>query len=157
MKKHHYKAQINWTGNEGTGTTNYKSYNRNYSININGKSSDILGSSDPAFLGDATRYNPEDLLLASVSSCHMLWYLHLCATNNIVVTSYNDVALGEMEETKNGSGKFSNITLHPKITVTHSSMIAKAETLHNDANKMCFIANSLNFKVMHNAKIIAED
>ena len=157
MKRHHYKAQIEWTGNEGKGTKNYKSYNRNYTISINGKSKPILGSSDPAFLGDATRYNPEDLFLTSVSSCHMLWYLHLCATNNITVISYLDHVLGEMEETKNGSGKFTNIILQPEIVVSNSIMLEKAQALHNEANSMCFIANSLNFKVEHKATITIED
>ena len=155
MKTHHYKSRINWTGNQGKGTEDYKAYKRDYTITVNGKSKDILGSSDVAFLGDATRYNPEDLLVASVSSCHMLWYLHLCATNNINIVNYIDNATGTMEETKNGSGKFTEITLHPTIVVTDKSMIKKAITLHEQANKMCFIANSLNFKVKHKAIISA--
>jgi len=153
MKTHKYYTKINWRGNQGKGTENYKAYNRDYTITVNGKSEDILGSSDVAFLGDATRYNPEDLFLASVSSCHMLWYLHLCATNNINVVEYADNATGTMEETQNGSGKFTEITLHPTIVVTDKSMIEKAKRLHTEANKMCFIANSLNFKVEHKAII----
>lgn len=157
MKLHHYNAKINWTGNLGKGTKNYKVYKRDYTIIIDGKSQDILGSSDPAFLGDASRHNPEDLFLASVSSCHMLWYLHLCAVNNIIVTKYTDNAIGSMEETKNGSGKFTSITLQPTIIITNKNNIEKAEELHLEANKMCFIANSLNFKIGHKAIISALD
>ncbi|WP_375238081.1 OsmC family protein [Aurantibacter sp.] len=157
MKKHQYNAKIHWTGNQGKGTENYKVYKRDYTISINGKSQDILGSSDPAFLGDNTRYNPEEFLVASVSSCHMLWYLHLCATNNIVVTNYTDNATGIMEETKNGSGKFTSITLQPNIIITNKNNIEKAKKLHKDANKMCFIANSLNFNIEHKASISALD
>ena len=157
MKNHHYKAQVTWTGNIGNGTKNYKAYNRNHNISINGKSHDILASSDSAFLGDASRYNPEELLLTSVSSCHMLWYLHLCATNNINVISYNDMVEGEMEETKSGSGRFTSITLLPNIVISKDSNVEKAHKLHIEANKMCFIANSLNFKVLHKANISVEN
>tara|TARA_R110002012_G_scaffold157293_3_gene318457 strand:+ start:747 stop:1220 length:474 start_codon:yes stop_codon:yes gene_type:complete len=157
MKTHHYNATINWTGNLGTGTENYKTYKRDYSINIDGKTEGILGSSDPSFLGDATKYNPEELLLASVSSCHMLWYLHLCASNNIVVSSYKDLATGIMEEIENGSGKFTSIELNPKIRISTKADLKLAELLHEKANSMCFIANSLNFKVTHKAIISVEN
>jgi organic hydroperoxide reductase OsmC/OhrA len=157
MKTHHYNATINWTGNLGTGTENYKTYKRDYSIKIDGKTEDILGSSDPSFLGDATKYNPEELLLASVSSCHMLWYLHLCATNNIVVSAYKDLATGIMEEIENGSGKFTGIELNPAITINSKADLKLAELLHEKANRVCFIANSLNFKVTHKAIISVEN
>ena len=156
MKLHHYKAEVLWTGNLGKGTVDYKSYNRNHTISISGKTHDILGSSDVAFLGDASRFNPEELLLTSVSSCHMLWYLHLCASNNIIVLNYIDEVEGSMEETKNGSGKFTGITLKPSITITKESDAVLANALHDEANKMCFIANSLNFKVLHKATISIE-
>ncbi|RKR08086.1 organic hydroperoxide reductase OsmC/OhrA [Maribacter vaceletii] len=156
MKKHHYNIKTVWTGNEGTGTKNYKTYNRNHSINGEGKYTEILGSSDPAFLGDKTRYNPEDLFLSSISSCHMLWYLHLCATNNIIITSYKDNATGCMEESPNGNGKFTSVTLNPLITITNSSDKEKAMALHEKANEMCFIANSCNFKIKHKATILIE-
>jgi organic hydroperoxide reductase OsmC/OhrA len=157
MKAHQYKATINWTGNTGTGTEHYKSYNRNYTINSNGKTQELLGSSDPAFLGDDSRYNPEELLLSAVSSCHMLWYLHLCATNHILVLSYKDEATGIMDELENGSGKFKEITLYPEITISTKNNLKLAELLHKKANEMCFIANSLNFKVTHQAIISVEN
>ncbi|MEL4309089.1 OsmC family protein [Joostella sp. CR20] len=156
MKKHNYEIKVEWTGNEGKGTLNYKSYNRNHRIIADGKYNGINGSSDPSFLGDNTKYNPEDLFLSSLSACHMLWYLHLCSANNIIVTEYSDNATGIMEETKDGSGKFTEVTLNPKVKITDKEMIEKAKELHKVANKMCFIANSCNFKIGHKPNIITE-
>ncbi|CAM1343511.1 OsmC family protein [Tenacibaculum amylolyticum] len=154
MKKHNYAIKVEWTGNEGKGTLNYKSYNRNHNIITKGKYDAILGSSDPSFLGDKTRYNPEDLFLSSLSSCHMLWYLHLCSVHKIVVTEYIDNATGVMEETENGSGKFTEVTLHPTVKIMDQDMIDKAIALHEEANKMCFIANSCNFTIHHKPNVI---
>ena len=108
-----------------------------------------MGSSDPAFRGDSSRYNPEEMLLASLSSCHMLWYLHLCSEAEVIVTAYEDNAVGEMEETSNGSGRFAKVILRPVVTVQEESMLHKANELHQKANEMCFIANSCNFPVLH--------
>ena len=152
--EHHYKSTTKWTGNTGSGTSNYRNYERSYSILTEGKM-EILGSSDPAFRGDATKHNPEDLLLASLSSCHMLWYLHLCAEAGVVVTAYEDEATGVMLETANGSGHFTEVTLNPQVTVSESTMIEKANSLHKKANELCFIANSVNFPVYHNSIILA--
>ena len=156
MKEHYYKIKVEWTGNEGQGTTNYKTYNRNHIISGALKGMQIPGSSDPAFSGDKARYNPEDLMVSSISACHMLWYLHLCSENNIVVTHYVDDARGTMEMFPNGAGKFKEVTLYPTVTITDSSMIETAEQLHQKANEMCFIANSCNFKIGHRAKIIVQ-
>jgi organic hydroperoxide reductase OsmC/OhrA len=145
---HTYKLKITWTGNTGTGTTDYKSYERSHTISVENKA-DILASSDPAFRGDSSKYNPEELFLSSLSSCHMLWYLHLCLVAGIIIESYEDNAIGMMEETANGSGKFTEVTLYPIVTVRDTSMIEKANTLHHEANKMCFIANSCNFEITH--------
>lgn len=150
MKKHNYKIEIEWTGNEGNGTLNYKSYNRNHKIMADGKYIGINGSSDATFMGDKTRYSPEDLFLSSLSACHMLWYLHLCTVHKIIVTEYLDNATGIMEETENGSGKFIKVTLNPKVMITDINMVSKANELHKEANKMCFIANSCNFVIGHN-------
>ena len=152
MKKHNYKITVQWTGNEGKGTVNYRSYNRDHSISSDGKYDTINGSSDPSFRGDKTKYNPEDLFLSSLSACHMLWYLHLCSVNKIIVTEYTDNATGIMEETANGSGKFVEVTLNPIVKITDPERIEKANALHAEANKMCFIANSCNFKIGHNPK-----
>jgi len=145
--QHHYKAAITWTGNRGEGTSHYKNYDRSHSLNIHHKP-EIQLSSDPAFMGDPAQYNPEELFLASLSSCHMLWYLHLCADNGIVVTAYTDLATGVMDE-RAGVGKFTEVMLHPHVTVERSSMITKAIELHDRAHEKCFIANSCNFPVKH--------
>lgn len=156
MKDHYYKAKVEWTGNEGKGTLNPKSYNRNHTISCSGKYDLIKASSDAAFLGDAKRYNPEDLLVSAIAACHMLWYLHLCAINNIVVTDYTDNSVGLMQETANGSGQFKEVLLNPVIKITDPGKIEKATQLHAEANKMCFIANSCNFAIKHHPTITAE-
>lgn len=156
MKEHHYKTTVNWTGNTGKGTQSYTAYTRDYSISTEGKPT-IEGSSDPAFRGDKSRYNPEELLLASLSSCHMLWYLHLCSENGVIVTSYIDTAKGTMAETTDGGGQFTEVTLYPVVTVADTSMIDKANELHVKANKLCFIANSCNFPVLHHAQCKFQD
>ena len=152
-KRKRYQVDVLWTVNSGSGTTSYRGYERNHSVQVKGKPI-IYGSSDPAFRGDAAKYNPEELLLASLSSCHMLWYLHLCSESNIIVTNYVDNATGIMIETPNGSGYFSEVSLNPTVIVTESSMIEKAIELHEKANEFCFIANSLNFKVSHNPECL---
>ena len=146
--QHNYNLTVKWTGNTGTGTSNYKEFERNHSIFVANKT-EILGSSDPAFRGDKTKHNPEDFLLASISSCHMLWYLHLCAVEGIIVTDYIDNATGIMIETANGGGKFTEATLNPIVTITNISMTERANELHKKANELCFVANSLNFPVYH--------
>ncbi len=152
MKKHQYKTTLEWTGNTAKGTESYRSYSRNHEITMKGKLHPILGSSDPSFLGDTSRYNPEELFLSSLSACHMLWYLHLCSVHNVVVMEYHDTAEGIMEEDENGSGRFTAVTLHPYVKVKDETMIAKANELHEEANTMCFIANSCNFKIGHAPK-----
>jgi organic hydroperoxide reductase OsmC/OhrA len=147
MSKHHkYETTVRWTGNKGTGTSAYRAYSRDHEIRGPGKPV-IPASSDPAFHGDAARYNPEELLVASVSSCHMLWYLHLCAVNKVVVMEYEDHAEGTMEETVDGGGRFLGVTLKPRITITRESNLESAKKLHHDAHEKCFIANSVNFPV----------
>ncbi len=155
MKTHHYQIQVSWVGNQGEGTANYRAYSRNHDIIAAKKTLSIPASADPAFLGDKTRYNPEELFLSSLSACHMLWYLHLCSVNTIVVTHYEDSAIGRMEEAKDGSGKFTSVMLRPSITIKDAAKLELAHSLHHEANKMCFIANSCNFSVKHEPRIIA--
>ncbi len=147
-KDHFYKSQLVWTGNKGSGTMDYRSYDRDFIVKMDGKPT-LLGSSDSEFMGDKARYNPEDLLVSSVSSCHMLWYLHLCAKHDIVVLEYSDHAEGIMVEQADGSGQFKEIILKPEVLISKKEQIELANALHQEANKMCFIANSLNFKVAH--------
>jgi organic hydroperoxide reductase OsmC/OhrA len=153
IKDHQYKSTVQWTGNKGAGTDDYTSYERSHQISIENKP-DILGSSDPAFRGDKTKHNPEDLLVSSLSACHMLWYLHLCAQARVVVIDYIDHATGIMRETETGGGLFTEVTLNPVVTVLDESMIDLANDLHAKANERCFIANSVNFPVYHKPKTI---
>ncbi|MGA8659405.1 MAG: OsmC family protein [Chthoniobacterales bacterium] len=150
---HHYTTSIRWTGNTGQGTSGYKTYERAYEIHVSGKPT-IPGSSDPAFRGDPARYNPEEMFVAALSSCHMLWYLHLCADAGVVVTAYEDHAEGKMEEAANG-GRFIKVTLKPRVRVTQASAVERANALHDRAHELCFIANSVNFPVEHEAIVEA--
>lgn len=151
-KEHHYTVTVTWTGNKGTGTSAYTAYERSHSIRSKTKIS-IEASSDPAFRGDKTKYNPEELFLSSLSSCHMLWYLHLCSEAGVVVTDYTDTPEGTMIESGEGSGYFNAVTLFPQVTVADEKMVKKAVDLHHEANKKCFIANSCNFLIEHDPKI----
>lgn len=146
VKRHHYEVQVDWTGNNGEGTKSYKGYRRNHSIQSAGKP-EIAGSSDPSFLGDPSRYNPEELLLASLSACHMLWYLHLCAVNHVIVEEYRDAAFGVMQENSDGSGEFVQVVLKPVVKISSGSDRAKALALHDEAHRFCFIARSVKFPV----------
>lgn len=149
MKNHHYKSKIEWTGNTGESTKSYRSYERNYTVSVDGKA-EIKGSSDPAFLGNPELHNPEDLLLASVSSCHLLWYLHSCSAHKILVLEYVDFAEGTMKtEVENLLKSYLNL----KFWLQKKDMLEKAIQLHQKANEYCFIANSLNFKVKHEPEI----
>lgn len=148
MKNHHYKTTVQWTGNKGTGTSNYSDYERSHTISIENKTT-IEASSDPAFRGDKTKHNPEEMLLSSLSSCHMLWYLHFCSEAGIIVTDYTDETVGIMAENPDGSGQFTEVTLNPTVIVAQESMIEKAKELHHKANEFCFIARSVNFPVKH--------
>ena len=145
MKTHRYEITTDWTGNGGTGTATYKGYRRDHTISAAGKPP-IPGSSDPNFRGDPARWNPEEMLVASLSTCHMLWYLHLCSVNHITVVAYRDAALGEMEEAPGGNGKFVRVELRPVVTISAGDR-AKALELHEEAHRYCFIANSVNFPV----------
>lgn len=147
-KEHRYQCTIQWTGNKGAGTSSYAAYSRDHSILIAGKPV-IPASSDPAFRGDPSRYNPEELLLASLSSCHMLWFLHLCAESGVVVLAYTDEPVGILTENPDGSGQFTEVIIRPEVIVSDSSMIPKTHALHTRANSMCFIANSCKFPVRH--------
>jgi organic hydroperoxide reductase OsmC/OhrA len=155
-KQHHYALSVKWTGNKGEGTANYRAYERSHLIAIENKVS-IKGSSDPAFRGDGTMHNPEELFVASISTCHMLWYLHLCAEAEIIVTDYADHATGTMTETANGGGRFTEVLLHPTVTITNEAMLEKATVLHHKANELCYIANSCNFPILHEPVFIVKE
>lgn len=148
MKKHYYQTSLKWTGNTGTGTSSYRAYERAHEVSVMGKPI-IPASSDPSFRGDASRYNPEEMLVLSLSSCHMLWFLHLCSGAGVAVVDYTDNAKGVMEETTDGGGRFKTVVLHPYVVVLEQQMAEKLPDLHHRAHQMCFIANSCNFPVKH--------
>ncbi len=149
-KQQNYKLTVKWTGNTGKGTTDKDSYERSHEVIVKGKQK-LRCSSDSNYKGDKSKNNPEDLLLASLSACHMLWFLHFCALEGVVVIDYVDNAEGKMIQTTNGAGYFTEAILNPTVIVQHSSMINKANDLHKKASEFCFIANSVRFPVYHKA------
>ena len=149
--EHHYKTSIVWTGNTGTGTSSYREYGRSYDLTSPGNDLLIAGSADATFRGEAAKWNPEEMLQSALSSCHLLAYLHLCADAGISVVSYSDDATGTMELAPDGSGRFTNVTLRPQVTIAAGHDIAKADALHHRAHELCFIANSVNFPVVCDA------
>ena len=152
-KLHAYSVSLRWTGNQGTGTSGYRAYSRDHELSAGSKPA-IPGSSDPNFRGDPARWNPEELLVASLCACHQLWYLHLCSANGIVVLAYEDNASGEMQEEADGAGQFVSVTLRPRVTIKPGGDAELAKRLHHDASEKCFIARSVNFPVRHEPEII---
>ncbi|HQT83840.1 MAG: peroxiredoxin [Acidiphilium sp. 37-64-53] len=155
-RAHQYRTRLRWTGNAGSGTSAYRAYGRDHAVGAAGRP-DLLLSSDPAFRGDPARWNPELLLLAAISSCHQLWYLHLCAEAGVVVLNYQDDAEAILTEEASGAGQFTAVTLRPRVTIAAASDAAAALRLHHDANAMCFIARSLNLPVHHEPSIVRAD
>jgi organic hydroperoxide reductase OsmC/OhrA len=153
-KQHQYPVQVTWTGNRGGGTRTYQGYGREHDVHVAGKPV-IAGSSDAAYRGDGSKHNPEDLLVASLSSCHMLWYLHLAAVAGVVVTGYVDSAVGTLLDRGN-DGRFTEVVLRPQVTITSDSDPARAAAVHEDAHHACFIANSVNFPVRCEPRIVIE-
>jgi len=152
---HRYSAELVWTGNHGDGTAHYERYGREYSVRMPGKP-DLAGSADPMFRGDAARHNPEDLLLAAITSCHMLSYLALCARSRICVLAYSDLAEAVMQTTADGGGRFTSATLHPRVMIRDATQRARAMSLHDKAHAHCFIASSCNFPIGHEATVEVE-
>lgn len=149
---HRYRVDVEWTGNRGTGTDGYRNYSRNHVIRIPGKP-DLAGSSDPTFRGDATRHNPEDMLVAALSACHMLSYLHMATVAGVVVVAYDDSAEGTMA-TEGDGGHFTEVVLRPVVTIRADSDPGKALAAHEAAHHACFIANSVNFPVRCEPRIV---
>jgi organic hydroperoxide reductase OsmC/OhrA len=151
--EHHYTVNITWTGNRGDGTSGYRSYGRDHVVRAAGLP-ELAGSADPTFHGDTDRWNPEQLLLTALAQCHMLSYLHVAVNHGIVVTAYSDDAEGTLHLNRDGSGEFTSATLHPKVTIADPAQAELARRLHHDANKVCFIARSVNFPVLHEPEIL---
>lgn len=150
--EHHYTLRTCWTGNRGSGTSGYRDYDRSVTLAVAGKP-DIAASSDKPFRGDPAKWNPEDLLLAALSECHLLSYLHACVGAGVVVVSYEDEATGAMVEDGRGGGAFREVVLRPRVVVADESMIEAATAAHRQAREWCFIANSVNFPVRHEPQI----
>lgn len=154
-REHRYATTVSWTGNHGEGTASYSAYSRAHQIKASGKPA-IAGSADPAFLGERARYNPEELLVASLSSCHMLWYLHLCADAGVTVQAYEDAAEGFMALDAEGGGVFTEVVLRPRVLITGRDEEAEAMALHHPAHTRCFIARSVNFPVRVEPTVMVE-
>jgi organic hydroperoxide reductase OsmC/OhrA len=148
LDEHRYAVTVRWTGNRGEGTATYRGYSRDHDIEVPGLPV-LKGSADPTFHGDRTRYNPEQLLLTALSQCHMLSFLHVAVKHGVVVTAYQDRAEAVMRTNRDGSGEFESATLRPEVTVAAAVDPALMEQLHEEANKVCFIARSVNFPVLH--------
>ena len=151
---HHYAVNVTWTGNRGTGTSGYRDYGRDHLITAAGKQS-ISGSADPTFHGDADRWNPEELLLAALSECHLMSYLHVALRHGVRVVAYSDDAAGCMVQTTDGGGHFTEVTLRPRVTVADPAQVELAQSLHAEAAGLCFIGASVNFPVLHDAVTVA--
>jgi organic hydroperoxide reductase OsmC/OhrA len=145
VSEHHYEVEVRWSG----ATSDYRSYSRNHEALAPGRPP-IPSTADPKFRGDETRWNPEQLLIAALSECHMLWYLHLCADAGIVVTEYRDTAAGVMDNVS-----FQRVTLRPRVRITEPERADAARALHAEAHKRCYVANSMNFPVEHEPEILA--
>jgi organic hydroperoxide reductase OsmC/OhrA len=151
--EHRYEVETVWRGDRGRGTADYRAYDRAYETSAPGRPL-IAGSSDPVFRGDEERWNPELLLVAALSQCHLLSYLHRCAVSGVQVTGYADSAIGTMEETPDGGGRFTEVVLRPEVTVASPGTVGRAEELHEEAAELCFIASSVNFPVRHEPRVI---
>lgn len=143
---HHYTVNVTWTGNTGEGTSTPNGYSKNHEVRIQGKHV-IEASSDPAFAGDPDRHNPEEMLVATLSQCHMLWFLSRCAKHGVTVTAYSDDAIGTMVEHREGGGEFTSVTLRPRISLKQDVDPDLLAHLHEEAHRLCFIARSVNFPV----------
>ncbi|ROQ41270.1 organic hydroperoxide reductase OsmC/OhrA [Frondihabitans sp. PhB188] len=156
MIDHHYALKTVWTGDRGQGTADYRSYGRDHTLSVAGKP-DILGSADKPFRGDVDRWNPEEMLLGALSQCHLLSYLWVCTTVDVVVTGYVDDAVGTMVQTTDGGGHFTEVVLRPTVTVADESMVERARAAHREASEKCFIASSMNFPVRHEPTIVVRE
>ncbi len=155
-QEHEYTSHVRWTGNRGQGTRTYRGYDRTWDIETPGQAV-VHCSNDPLLGGDPARPNPEDLLLSSLAACHMLWYLHLASVAKIVVLSYADRPLGLGETDEDGAGRFLRVTLRPRIEVLPGTDLARAEQIHHEVHRYCFIARSVNFPVRYEPTFVEVD
>ncbi|NII39618.1 organic hydroperoxide reductase OsmC/OhrA [Curtobacterium flaccumfaciens] len=152
MTDHSYEVSVRWTGDRGTGTSGYRDYGRDHVISATGKH-DVLGSADPTFRGDRDRWNPEEMVLAALSQCHMLSYLYVATTLGITVVDYQDRATASLDAHPDGTGELTSVLLRPVVTIQESDRVDAARAAHAEANRLCFIARSVSFPVHHEAEI----
>jgi organic hydroperoxide reductase OsmC/OhrA len=147
-REHRYPVLVRWTGNTGSGTSGYRDYSRDHEVVTSGPGA-LAASSDPAFRGDGSRWNPEQLFVASISECHMLWYLHLATNAGLVVDAYEDDALGVMrEDASGGGGEFAEVVLRPRVRLTAGD-VDTANAIHGEVHRYCFIARSVSVPIRH--------
>ncbi len=154
MAEHRYELTVEWTGDRGTGTRSYTGYGRDHIVSAEGRPK-IRGSADPGFRGEDSRWNPEQLFVASLSQCHMLWFLHLCADSGVVVLEYVDHPIGTMVTAVDGSGEFTEVLLRPSVVVAAADQVERAQGLHERAHEMCFITRSVRCPVRHEPTAVA--
>lgn len=152
--EHRYALSLEWTGDRGSGTSDYRSYGRDHVVRAAGKP-ELLGSADRPFRGDVDRWNPEETLISALAQCHLLSYLHVAAAAGVVVVAYEDAAVGRMTQTHDGGGRFTSVTLRPRVTVADDDMVERALELHAEASRKCFIAASVAFPVGHEPTVVA--
>jgi organic hydroperoxide reductase OsmC/OhrA len=157
LGEHHYEVEVEWQGDRGEGTASYRAYGRQHVARAAGKTHEIEASSDRTFHGDRERWNPEELLLAALSECHMLSFLHVATNHGVIVRGYTDRATGTMVEDGHGGGAFTEAVLRPRVEVADASMLALAESLHAEASAKCFIAASVAFPVHHEPVSVVAD
>lgn len=153
---HEYALTVEWTGNQGTGTSSYREYGRDNVVTAPGKDG-IAGSSDPSFRGDAARWNPEELLVAALAQCHMLQFLHLAAVAGVRVVAYTDSPVGTMTVDRDGGGRFDEVVLHPVVTVDGAVDDERLDALHERSHELCFVARSVNFPVRHESRQVPSE
>lgn len=147
MSLHHYALDLTWQGNRGSGTSGYRDYGRDVVVRASGKP-ELAASADPTFRGDATRWNPEELLLAALAQCHLLSYLHSAVNHGVVVLEYDDSPVGTMEQVGQG-GRFTEVVLRPRVVIADAAQVELAREIHAEAGRNCFIAASVAFPVRH--------
>ena len=149
LGEHRYAVDVEWQGDRGDGTASYRAYGRQHVVRADGKAHEIAGSSDRAFHGDRERWNPEELVLAALSQCHMLSYLHVATNHGVVVVGYTDAATATLREDGRGGGRLVEAVLRPRVVVADPAMRELADALHHEASEKCFIAASVDFPVRH--------
>ncbi|MFE5673238.1 OsmC family protein [Agromyces sp. NPDC056523] len=157
LGEHDYAIELEWQGDRGEGTSSYRAYGRQHTVRAEGKLHEIAGSSDRVFHGDRERWNPEELVLAALSECHMLSYLHVATQHGVVVVGYADAATARMLEDGRGGGRLVEAVLRPRVTVAEPAMREVAASLHHEASEKCFIAASVNFPVQHEPVTLVRD